>query len=319
MSHESVSNNNSSPSPIESAHPLYMSASSQQHSPSPLPYHQHHSHTPYQAPSPPYSHSHIAHSDHRSNSIELAQKPILPYLRPQQHHPYASPPHRTHPYSPSTLPPLIGNAPLSPQSPIDSGLHYPTQSSSREERRHYRTESPMSSSSPPPLSPSSTSTPSSSGTTALSANDRRERNKAASAKYRAKKHSQSGEMRQQITVLHDQNNVLTRQLEESRAENASLKSLVEKLKGRLVAEKVLKRLREVGREKKQKNKKRRRRDVSESESEEDVDVDVDVEDDEIVEEDMELQKRQKDLKPKVRRRIVHLEENSDDEHDEDYH
>ncbi|KAG0249641.1 hypothetical protein BG011_009055 [Mortierella polycephala] len=162
------------------------------------------------------------------------------------------------------------------------------------------------------------SAPSSSGTTALSANDRRERNKAASAKYRAKKHSQSGEMRQQITVLHDQNNVLTRQLEESRTENASLKSLVEKLKGRLVAEKVLKRLREVGREKKQKNKKRQRRDVSESESEDDVDVDVDVDEDEVEEGDVELQKRQNDWKPKERRRIARLEENSEEEHDEDY-
>lgn len=56
-------------------------------------------------------------------------------------------------------------------------------------------------------------------------------------------------MRSQITILQDHNNVLTRQLEECRAENASLKNLVEKLKGRLVAEKVLKRLREVGREK----------------------------------------------------------------------
>lgn len=55
-------------------------------------------------------------------------------------------------------------------------------------------------------------------------------------------------MKQQINVLQDQNNVLTRQLAESRAENASLKSMVEKLRGRLVAEKVLKRLREVGRE-----------------------------------------------------------------------
>jgi regulator of replication initiation timing len=86
------------------------------------------------------------------------------------------------------------------------------------------------------------------GSAPLSTHDRRERNKAASAKYRAKKHHQSGEMRQQITVLQDQNNVLTRQLQESRTENASLKNTIEKLRGRLVAEKVLRRLREVGRE-----------------------------------------------------------------------
>ncbi|KAG0225292.1 hypothetical protein BGW42_004504 [Actinomortierella wolfii] len=82
----------------------------------------------------------------------------------------------------------------------------------------------------------------------LSLHDRRERNKAASAKYRAKKHVQSSEMRQQIQVLQEQNRLLTRQLEESRAENTSLKSLVERLKSRIVAQKVLKRLRRVGRD-----------------------------------------------------------------------
>ncbi|KAF9578817.1 hypothetical protein BGW38_005200, partial [Lunasporangiospora selenospora] len=82
----------------------------------------------------------------------------------------------------------------------------------------------------------------------LSVNDRRERNKAASAKYRAKKHHQSGEMRSQISYLQDQNSVMSRQLDETRTENATLKAQVEKLKSRLVAEKVLKRLREVGRE-----------------------------------------------------------------------
>ncbi|ORY95154.1 hypothetical protein BCR41DRAFT_293988, partial [Lobosporangium transversale] len=75
-----------------------------------------------------------------------------------------------------------------------------------------------------------------------SVNDRRERNKAASAKYRAKKHYQSGEMRAQIATLQEQNSIITRQLEECRTENTSLKNLVEKLKSRLVAEKVLKRL-----------------------------------------------------------------------------
>ncbi|KAG0259590.1 hypothetical protein DFQ27_003980 [Actinomortierella ambigua] len=82
----------------------------------------------------------------------------------------------------------------------------------------------------------------------LSLHDRRERNKAASAKYRAKKHVQSGEMRHQIQILQDQNSLISRQLEESRAENSSLKTLVEKLKNRIVAQKVLKRLRQVGRD-----------------------------------------------------------------------
>ncbi|KAF9435323.1 hypothetical protein BGZ76_006521 [Entomortierella beljakovae] len=114
-----------------------------------------------------------------------------------------------------------------------------------EDRHHYRNRSSTSLS--PPPSSGSGSYP---ADPALSATDRRERNKAASAKYRAKKHHQSGEMRTQISVLQDHNNVVTRQLEECRAENALLKNQVEKLKGRLVAEKVLKRLREAGREKK---------------------------------------------------------------------
>ncbi|KAF9902791.1 hypothetical protein EC991_004526 [Linnemannia zychae] len=146
----------------------------------------------------------------------------------------------------------VGRPPLSPQSPNDAPSHY-----SLPERHTFRTESPMSPSPPPSSSSSSTSHVANGpgvdngdgGQAPLSTHDRRERNKAASAKYRAKKHHQSGEMRQQITVLQDQNNVLTRQLQESRTENAALKNTIEKLRGRLVAEKVLRRLREVGREK----------------------------------------------------------------------
>ncbi|RIB14694.1 hypothetical protein C2G38_2095143 [Gigaspora rosea] len=81
-----------------------------------------------------------------------------------------------------------------------------------------------------------------SGTTPLSLSERRERNKVASAKYRAKKHKQNQEMSSQINELIAENNVLTRQLEEIRAENNELKDLVDKLKSKLVEGKILKRL-----------------------------------------------------------------------------
>ncbi|KAG0278012.1 hypothetical protein BGZ96_002578 [Linnemannia gamsii] len=229
-----------STSASEQSHPLYIQTTY----PAPA----------YHAPSPPYS-SHPP--PHRASSIEPSQKPILPY--PSVHHDQkrlysTSAAYRPHPYSPPTLPPLtVGRPPLSPQSPNDAPLHY-----TLPDRHTFRTDSPMSPSPPPSSSSSSTSYGASNAlgvenadndSAPLSTHDRRERNKAASAKYRAKKHHQSGEMRQQITVLQDQNNVVTRQLQESRAENASLKNTIEKLRGRLVAEKVLRRLREVGREK----------------------------------------------------------------------
>ncbi|KAI1307890.1 hypothetical protein EDD11_004362 [Mortierella claussenii] len=191
------------------------------------------------------------------------------------------------------------------------------------------------SASPPPSSASGSSNGSqhqgsdaAAGGIPLSANDRRERNKAASAKYRAKKHYQSGEMRTQITTLQDHNNVLTRQLEECRTENTSLKNLVEKLKGRLVAEKVLKRLREVGRE-----KKRRRggatnvsaHDLSMSDSDTDDVVDAVGDDDVVVhdedednfddEERVEIQRRQRERKSTTRRRVARPDDDDEDYHD----
>ncbi|RHZ55459.1 hypothetical protein Glove_415g30 [Diversispora epigaea] len=76
----------------------------------------------------------------------------------------------------------------------------------------------------------------------LSLSERRERNKVASAKYRAKKHKQNQEMSTQISELNSENNVISRQLEELKAENAELKELVDKLKSKLVEGKILKRL-----------------------------------------------------------------------------
>ncbi|KAF9994335.1 hypothetical protein BGZ79_000916 [Entomortierella chlamydospora] len=183
--------------------------------------------------------------------------------------------------------------------------------------------------SPPPSSNTS-------GGAALSANDRRERNKAASAKYRAKKHHQSGEMRTQISSLQEHNNVISRQLEECRAENALLKSQVEKLKGRLVAEKVLKRLREVGREKKRRNNgsgaghatsKVSSQDLSVSDSDidnDDDDVVDDDDDDDVVDavtaanvvdddddEDAEIERRQNEKRSNTRRKVARTDRDGD--------
>ncbi|CAG8501519.1 20630_t:CDS:1 [Gigaspora margarita] len=108
---------------------------------------------------------------------------------------------------------------------------------------------PSTPSSPTPITPlqlddqtSYMKTIPTSGTTPLSLSERRERNKVASAKYRAKKHKQNQEMSSQINELIAENNVLTRQLEEIRSENNELKELVDKLKSKLVEGKILKRL-----------------------------------------------------------------------------
>ncbi|CAG8462803.1 7437_t:CDS:1 [Funneliformis caledonium] len=76
----------------------------------------------------------------------------------------------------------------------------------------------------------------------LSLQERRERNKIASAKYRAKKHKQNQEMSSTIAELSAENNVLLRQLEEAKSENLELKELVDRLKSKLVEGKILKRL-----------------------------------------------------------------------------
>ena len=89
-------------------------------------------------------------------------------------------------------------------------------------------------------------------------------------------------MKEQISHLVDKNNVLSRQLDETRTENTQLKNLVEKLKGRLVAEKVLKRLREVGRERRGSGSASKRAAVdSDSDDIMGDDYDVDVDDDDV--------------------------------------
>lgn len=76
----------------------------------------------------------------------------------------------------------------------------------------------------------------------LSLQERRQRNKAASAKYRAKKNHQHGEMRCMISSLTKENDLLLRQLDHVRRENNRLKATCDKLRGKMLAEKMLKKL-----------------------------------------------------------------------------
>ncbi|KAI8381344.1 uncharacterized protein BYT42DRAFT_566194 [Radiomyces spectabilis] len=76
----------------------------------------------------------------------------------------------------------------------------------------------------------------------LSLQERRQRNKTASAKYRAKKNQQHGEMRSMIATLTKENELLVRQLDHARLENSRLKAVTDKLRGKMMAEKMLKRL-----------------------------------------------------------------------------
>ncbi|KAI8147590.1 hypothetical protein BJV82DRAFT_596130 [Fennellomyces sp. T-0311] len=75
----------------------------------------------------------------------------------------------------------------------------------------------------------------------LSLQERRQRNKAASAKYRAKKNQQHGEMRSLIASLTKENELLLRQLDHIKRENNRLKATCDRLRGKKVAAKILKR------------------------------------------------------------------------------
>jgi hypothetical protein len=74
----------------------------------------------------------------------------------------------------------------------------------------------------------------------LSLHERRLRNKTASAKYRAKKNQQHGEMRAMINSLTKENELLLRQLDHVQHENNHLKSTCDRLRGKLMAQKMLK-------------------------------------------------------------------------------
>lgn len=75
------------------------------------------------------------------------------------------------------------------------------------------------------------------GTTTLQ--ERRQRNKAASAKYRQKKNIQQNEMRNMINQISERNAILERQLREVRGENQKLRADADKLRGKCVAKKLL--------------------------------------------------------------------------------
>ncbi|KAI9259672.1 hypothetical protein BDA99DRAFT_513904 [Phascolomyces articulosus] len=77
------------------------------------------------------------------------------------------------------------------------------------------------------------------GMAPLTLQERRLRNKAASAKYRQKKNQQQNEMRQMICRLSEHNAVLERQLQELRMENERLRSSADRLRGKMVAKKML--------------------------------------------------------------------------------
>ncbi|KAI8094773.1 hypothetical protein BDF21DRAFT_316875, partial [Thamnidium elegans] len=69
--------------------------------------------------------------------------------------------------------------------------------------------------------------------------ERRQRNKAASAKYRQKKNTQQHEMRNMIHQISERNALLERQLREVREENQKLRLDADKLRGKSVAKKLL--------------------------------------------------------------------------------
>ena len=80
------------------------------------------------------------------------------------------------------------------------------------------------------------------GHATLSLQERRQRNKTASARYRAKKNQQHQDMRSMIHSLTKENDVLMRQLDQVMGENHQLKINCDKLRGKIIAEKMLKKL-----------------------------------------------------------------------------
>jgi predicted nuclease with TOPRIM domain len=69
--------------------------------------------------------------------------------------------------------------------------------------------------------------------------ERRQRNKEASAKYRQRKNTQQRAMRNTICQLSDRNAMLERQLQEVRQENQKLRATADKLRGKLVVSRLL--------------------------------------------------------------------------------
>lgn len=157
-------------------------------------------------------------------------------------------------------PPSSAAAPLPPPSSCFSAINYPSTSSTSSTSSSSLDDELCSSLSPLPsrrlflpapnthryqhhqVAATEDSNGSSHPTTggSLSLQERRQRNKAASAKYRAKKNQQYGEMRNMITTLTKENELLSRQLEHVKRENIRLRSTYDRLRGKTVAAKILK-------------------------------------------------------------------------------
>ncbi|KAL1931434.1 hypothetical protein VTP01DRAFT_9576 [Rhizomucor pusillus] len=116
----------------------------------------------------------------------------------------------------------------------------PSNNNSSDTHRRYSTDvrlyySPYSQSQPTESTNSSLAGP-------LSLQERRRRNKAASAKYRAKKNQQHGEMRRLIASLTRENELLQRQLDHMSRENNRLKATCDNLRGKMMAAKMIHKL-----------------------------------------------------------------------------
>ncbi|ORY96288.1 hypothetical protein BCR43DRAFT_491429 [Syncephalastrum racemosum] len=137
-----------------------------------------------------------------------------------------------------SCPPSPGHASASPQS-FPSTLSSPVFSSATAKNKDTSSSLLMMTTPPPQhfyAASSEISAP------PLSLQERRQRNKAASAKYRAKKNQQHCEMRRVIASLTRENELLQRQLDHVARENRHLKATCDRLRGKMLAERMLQRL-----------------------------------------------------------------------------
>jgi hypothetical protein len=146
---------------------------------------------------------------------------------------------------------------------ISSITSPPFSSASLSNKKHseYRHIGSLLERSPPPSlgasSPESASNSSTGSPSPISLHERRQRNKAASAKYRQKKNQQHGEMRSIIGHLTEENALLTRQVEELKRENQMVRATCDQLRGKIVASKMLKRMMKAENEEPTRTKRRR--------------------------------------------------------------
>ncbi|KAL9552118.1 hypothetical protein MBANPS3_003925 [Mucor bainieri] len=195
--------------------------------------------------SPPLSHKHNSRSPNSptlSYPMSMPNSPDSPTFQHASattiHHPYAQyhnyqkQQHRHMPYHIEHHHHTNRHHPYQQRDTNHAASHYPVNSHSNDNQYgHYRTTRSSSISS----ATSATAPP-------LTLQERRQRNKAASAKYRAKKNQQHGEMRMLISSLTKENDLLQRQLDHVRRDNDKLKVTCDKLRGKMMAEKMLKKL-----------------------------------------------------------------------------